>query len=83
MDGQSAVAHLLRSECEATLWRLRRLHAMVTCRIEWLADGVILELLRAERMLARETWPDVKTAMRRASVIRDALMLLGWTERDA
>jgi hypothetical protein len=36
----------------------------------------------AERLVARERWPDVKSAMRRASVIRDALRLLGWTDPE-
>ncbi|MGH9162814.1 MAG: hypothetical protein ACRD2X_22855 [Vicinamibacteraceae bacterium] len=67
---------------DVILWRLRGLQAMATCRIEWFADGVILEFAKAERLLAREQWPDIKSAMRRASVIRDALMLLGWGDPE-
>jgi hypothetical protein len=67
---------------DVILWRLQGLQAMVTCRIEWLADDVLLEFAKAERLVARERWPDVKSAMRRASVILDALRLLGWTDPE-
>ena len=82
MPGTALFSRSMPPTSDVVLWRLRGLQAMVTCRIAWLTDGIQLEFARAERSLARENWPDVKSAMRRASVIRDALILLGWTDQE-
>lgn len=67
-----------RKPAPIVLWALTGRVSRTTCVLQAIEDEIELQLLRGGRVAARQRLPDWGHAERRASALRQLLLLRGW-----